>query len=259
MRMHGPRVLLTTHPTSGRVGSMKYKNAVLRIGVGIPRKRAKVKFHATFSPDNRPKNRLGNYSYLGSTTANGLTLGLPEKRVTSTSYPKKSRRSETTPRQHPLILTSAMSIFRGLISKNPGPIFVSSSAAGPGRRSIEPSSHASQSNQGRDRRAADRGPAHGLANHARPGLEMERRSAGDARKCRRHGQADRGKSGNTPAKYDRSGGFGIVSEIRPGARRRAEEPDFIIQGSVPAMPDAQKKITDEVFNTSGRERARSHG
>src|ERR1700731_820382 len=58
---------------------------------------------------------------------------------------------------------------------------------------------------------------------------MERGSAGYARKCRRHGQANRGKSDNAPANHDRSGGFEDVSKIRPGARRRVEEPDFILR------------------------------
>ena len=47
--------------------------------------------------------------------------------------------------------------------------------------------------------------------------EMERGSAGYARKCRRHGQANRGKSQNAPEKHDCSGGFEDVSKIRAGA------------------------------------------
>ena len=88
---------------------------------------------------------------------------------------------------------------------------------------------------------------------------MEQRRAGYARKCRRHGQADRGKSQTTPPKN-----MTAVEDLKTYQKFAQAHVDGLknlissFDTLYAAMPDAQKKIADEVFRlrTSA---AASHG
>jgi hypothetical protein len=96
----------------------------------------------------------------------------------------------------------------------------------------EPSRRGSHRGKGGDCRAADQDSSKGAENHVRPRTEMERRSAGDARRCHKDGHPNCGKSEDAPTRHDRSRRFEKLSETCTGACRRAEEPDCIVRDAL---------------------------